>query len=249
MPECKNCGKENPQNARFCGNCGTTLTFEPKTCAHCGKILEEFEKFCSACGKQVNIEKPVHEPTPPPLVPTPAKKKKKGCLGCFFKGILILILILAGAIAVIYFSTDWIDQFMKEWDKIKIENTGSGSSSGAASPETTAPGSATKEISSGITPKDSKNIQAIAGTVEEVFAKSDTVGLKSLLTEASVEKYRGVYSEILPYMQDYAKAFKSRKLIWSNAFYAVYSFRDDQGTSFSAEFALTKDGNWKLVRF
>lgn len=249
MPVCKNCGKENLQEARFCNNCGTVLTIEPKTCAHCGKILEEYEKFCSACGKQVNIEKPVHEPTPPPPVPTPAKKKKKGCLGCFFKGILILILILVGAIAVIYFTTDWIDQFMKEWDKIKIENTGSGSSSGTLSPETKTPASSATEAPSGISKTDSKNIQAIAGAVEEVFAKSDTVALKSILTEASVEKYRGVYAEILPYMQDYAKAFKSRKLIWSNAFYAVYSFRDDQGTSFSAEFALNKDGNWKLVRF
>jgi len=247
MPDCKNCGKENPPEARFCGNCGTALTIEPKTCAYCGKILEEYEKFCSACGKPVNKEMPAPPPVPP--VPPPTKKKKKGCLGCFFKGILILILILAGAIAVIYFTTDWIDQVMKEWDKIKTETTGTGSSSGIASPETGAPVSSTTIAPSGATQKDSKNIQAIAEVAEEVFAKSDTVALKSILTEASVEKYRGVYSEILPYMQEYAKAFKTRKLLWSNAYYAVYSFRDEQGTSFSAEFALAEDGNWKLVRF
>jgi hypothetical protein len=214
---------------------------------NCGKTLEENEKFCSACGTPVNKEKPVPAPAPP--VPPPVKKKKKGCLGCFFKGILILIIILAGAIAVIWFTTDWIDQVMKEWDKIKIENTGTGSSSGTTSPETGAPVSPTTKASSGATPKDSKNIQAIAGAVEEVFLKSDTTALKSILTEASAEKYKGVFTEIQPYMNEYAKAFKTRKLLWSNAFYAIYSFRDEQGTSFSAEFALTEDGNWKLVRF
>jgi hypothetical protein len=219
MPVCTNCGKENPQKARFCSNCGTP----------------------------VNKEKPA--PGPAPSTPPQPKKKKKGCIGCFFKGILILILILAGAIAVIYFTTDWLDEVKKEWDKIQMENTGTGSSANISSPETNTPISAPTEVPPGITVKESKNIQAIAGAVEEVFEKSDTTALKSILTEASAEKYKGVFTEIQPYMNEYAKAFKTRKLLWSNAFYAIYSFRDEQGTSFSAEFALTEDGNWKLVRF
>jgi hypothetical protein len=50
-------------------------------------------------------------------------------------------------------------------------------------------------------------------------------------------------------MNEYALAFKNRKLVRSNAFYAIYSFKDERGTPYSAEFALATDGNWKLVRF
>ncbi len=247
MPFCKNCGKENHREARFCGNCGTALTVERISCENCGKTLEKNEKFCSACGTAVNKEQP--KLSQAPHFPPPAKKKKKGCVGCFFKGILILILILAGAIAVIYFTTDLFDQVKQEWDKLNTETTGTGGSTGTTFPETGAPVSAPTDVPSGTTQKESKNFQAIAGAVEEVFEKSDTTALKSILTEASAEKYRGVYAEIRPYMDEYAKAFKTRKLLWSNAFYAVYSFRDEQGTPFTAEFALAADGNWKLVRF
>jgi len=216
-------------------------------CDNCGKALEQNDKFCSTCGTLVNNEQ--SKPSPVPPVPPQAKKKKKGCLGCFFKGILILVLLIAGGLTVIYFTTDWFDEIKKEWDKIQFETTGTGSSTGTASPATNAPGSLTVEVPPGKTIKESKNIQSIAGAVEEVFEKSDTTALKSLLTGASAEKYKGVYAEIRPYMNEYAKAFKTRKLVWSNAYYAVYSFRDEQGSSFSAEFAITEDGNWKLVRF
>src|SRR4051812_21318878 len=51
---CSNCGKELPENAKFCGGCGTlaaTPEKKPDYCANCFAELPENVKFCLQCGK------------------------------------------------------------------------------------------------------------------------------------------------------------------------------------------------------
>lgn len=50
-------------------------------------------------------------------------------------------------------------------------------------------------------------------------------------------------------MSEYSKAFKNRKLKISTPIYSLYEFTGDDGQKYTAEFALSDDGQWKLVRF
>jgi len=96
---------------------------------------------------------------------------------------------------------------------------------------------------------ESGDVRKAADLVEKAFTRADTVLLKQILTSGSLEVYNGVFREISPYMKDYAKAFRSRKLVMSGPVYALYEFSDGSGRKFTAEFTLGDDGNWKLVRF
>lgn len=50
---CKNCGKENIDDAVFCTSCGERLD-NAKTCPSCGKVLQEDAVYCNYCGKRVD---------------------------------------------------------------------------------------------------------------------------------------------------------------------------------------------------
>ncbi len=53
---CSNCGKELPDDAKFCAECGTQVSEEkpkPHFCLHCGVLLTENAKFCLACGTPI----------------------------------------------------------------------------------------------------------------------------------------------------------------------------------------------------
>jgi hypothetical protein len=57
---CPNCGKELPDDARFCGDCGTLVEVQeklPDCCANCFAELPEGVKFCLQCGKPAVIAK------------------------------------------------------------------------------------------------------------------------------------------------------------------------------------------------
>ena len=142
MPFCTNCGNEIANKARFCGSCGSEQNSGVNTCIYCGSTNETGEKFCSSCGTSLKNEKapPVLEsvteepkytkegrkiinggPKPqqnkqaahqPPI--QNQTKKKKGCLGCLLKTILIAIVLLVALIAVLYFTTDWWDEYKSE---------------------------------------------------------------------------------------------------------------------------------------
>ena len=141
MPFCTNCGNENPPGARFCGNCGTEQYKSQASCPKCGKALQENEKFCSSCGNPVKTEPPKPPVQPKSEEPKLTKEgrkiitggtkpesstpnslqgkktqppKKRGCLGCLLKTILIVITLLAALIAVLYFTTDWWDDYKGE---------------------------------------------------------------------------------------------------------------------------------------
>src|SRR5947209_3553066 len=58
---CSNCGKELPDNARFCGDCGTLVEVQEQKldyCANCFAELLEGVKFCLQCGKPAVIAQP-----------------------------------------------------------------------------------------------------------------------------------------------------------------------------------------------
>ncbi len=51
--QCTACGRENPDDARFCAGCGTRLAREV-TCAHCGKENPSDASFCVECGSEIS---------------------------------------------------------------------------------------------------------------------------------------------------------------------------------------------------
>src|SRR5690348_8121139 len=58
---CSNCGKELPDDAKFCSECGTTVIVQekkPNYCANCFAELPEKAKFCLQCGKPAIIAQP-----------------------------------------------------------------------------------------------------------------------------------------------------------------------------------------------
>jgi Double zinc ribbon len=63
---CSNCGKELPDDAKFCGDCGTTVVVQekkPDCCANCFAELPEGVKFCLQCGKPAVIAQyPISHP-------------------------------------------------------------------------------------------------------------------------------------------------------------------------------------------
>lgn len=50
---CKNCGKENGEDAVYCRACGVRLDGKI-LCPHCGKAAEGDSLFCPACGNRLN---------------------------------------------------------------------------------------------------------------------------------------------------------------------------------------------------
>ena len=94
---CKQCGKELPENARFCNGCGSAVaapapeqTAPPESAANvcpvCGAALNPGAVFCKRCGKAVEAPQTVPPPQPiqqlpqaahePPVQPTyPARQQ------------------------------------------------------------------------------------------------------------------------------------------------------------------------------
>jgi serine/threonine protein kinase/class 3 adenylate cyclase/tetratricopeptide (TPR) repeat protein len=65
--QCRSCGEQNPDNARFCVQCGTRLA---STCAGCQAELTPNAKFCANCGTPVGPAAQARRETTP--VPSPA---------------------------------------------------------------------------------------------------------------------------------------------------------------------------------
>ena len=52
---CRNCGTENPGEARFCMRCATPL---PLVCSKCGANLPPHARFCLICGAPMGAAVP-----------------------------------------------------------------------------------------------------------------------------------------------------------------------------------------------
>ncbi|MFZ2339766.1 MAG: zinc-ribbon domain-containing protein [Bacteroidales bacterium] len=222
MSYCKNCGAEISAGSHFCGSCGAKVTsVETKK-----KISAE-----APAGKKVKSEK---------------KGCKKGCLTPLF------ILFIAGLSILYYYYHE---------DQEKVGGTGITTSpeeveeprelTGTDIPGIVPIGDAAENNDPGekVRSAESGDVRKASDLVEKAFSRADTVLLKQLLMPASLDRYKGVFREISPYMNEYARAFKNRKLVMSGPIYTLYEFSNDSGRKFTAEFTLDNDGNWKLVRF
>ncbi|WP_372649048.1 zinc-ribbon domain-containing protein [Draconibacterium sp.] len=114
MPFCSNCGKEITDGARFCGSCGTSLkgenavsSPEPKT--EEPKYTKEGRKIITGGPKPPLNKQAAYQPPP-----QNRQKNKRGCLGCLLKSILILIVLLIGLVAALYYTTDWWNEYKGE---------------------------------------------------------------------------------------------------------------------------------------
>lgn len=130
---CKFCGKENPDDNKFCSGCGKDLTQtnapDAKFCQFCGTENSEENKFCRKCGKQIKDD-PTPEKEEIPVAETEIKSelppvekneesassqnkpqkdnkekplKTKKGMPLIFKFILTLIVIIGG-LGIFYFT-------------------------------------------------------------------------------------------------------------------------------------------------
>lgn len=65
---CTQCGKEVPNDARFCGFCGHAMVPPKPVCPACGCELTEQTAFCTHCGARTNVQ----PASPPPQDPSQA---------------------------------------------------------------------------------------------------------------------------------------------------------------------------------
>jgi hypothetical protein len=220
---CPVCHKPVVGNEKFCAHCGSTI-------AHAERERTSFP----APQPQASQMPPVYAQPP---VSGQVKKKKKG--GCIWKTLLILLFLGIAGITALWFYGDEQDGSVTEYGELTDTNI-----PGIVSIDDTMSGETMNEI----TP-DTGDPRQAAEAVEDAFARADTALLKQMLTPGSQEIYKEVLREIKPYMNEYSKAFSNRKLKLSTPIYSLYEFTDEAGKKYTAEFALSDDGQWKLVRF
>ncbi|KKL72390.1 hypothetical protein LCGC14_2085370, partial [marine sediment metagenome] len=70
---CPSCGRENPEDVKFCGECGTALKSDAP-CSRCGFTNPPGVKFCHECGQGLteSAASPTRTPTPQPAPALPA---------------------------------------------------------------------------------------------------------------------------------------------------------------------------------
>ncbi len=265
--QCPKCGKELEDNEKFCSGCGTPVAekVEPKTVnpkqippePKEEKFTKEGRKIISG-GPKPDQNKQV-TPPPPPIAGVQTKKKKKGCRGCAITSILILAVLIVVTMLVYNRVSDWWHNYKVEQGFEKLDTEGvdgivdieEGDVSHLPENRTkkqnqTQSASSTYEAGKSI---KTKEIKEACNTVEKAFENADIEQVKSLLTEQGKLNYANLLDDIQPYMKDYAKAFKNRKLVASDKYFAIYSFKDNEGNEYTVEFALNDSGEWKLVRF
>ena len=77
---CRHCGAENGDQARFCQNCGKNLAPEPQVCAACGVGNSSDARFCTGCGARLEAAGGTPDQAtlgpvaaPAPAAPTPPR--------------------------------------------------------------------------------------------------------------------------------------------------------------------------------
>ena len=264
---CTKCGKTLEENEKFCSGCGTPANVTQKAAPKKNepkepRLTKEGRKIIDA-GPGSGNKRPTEKSsaTKPVQKKNSPRKKKSSSKGCFFRTILILASIVIGAAILIYVVNifieddgDRVPSTQKTTENEESQLTGT-NIPGIVDIE---PGDVShlpenRNSDTEQTPAKSlvegKVMKETAKNVENAFANADTTQIKLLLTETALKTYSGVFKEIQPHMQQYANAFKGRKLISSTGVYKVYEFTDSEGKKFTAEFALQPEGNWKLVRF
>ena len=243
MNFCIKCGNPLKPTARFCGKCGEILSqvdqpVQPQpvatlVCNSCGLAILPGVKFCTTCGSPasgspsappVRTLPPVVKPSKPAKQKVVRKQQQEGRKPAKKRVLGVLkiaasIIIIGGLIvAGIYFFGSY---------------RGGGGSLEALYVEEK---------------YDPVKIDSAATVVENVFAASDTSGLAKILSPSSLGQKRQFFAALLPHMPVFAKDFKTRKLLYATARFAVYEFTSAKG-KFTAEFCLGDHGEWMLMRF
>ncbi len=244
MKFCIKCGNPLKPTARFCGKCGETLTqvdqpVQPEpvvtpVCNSCGSAIVPGVKFCTTCGSPasgspsappVRTPPPVLKPSKPVKQTNPRKQQQEGrkpakkrVLGVLKIAASIIIIGGLTVAGIYYFGT--------------YEPAKQGSLAALYEEEK----------------YDPVKIDSAATVVESVFAASDTTGLAKILSPSSLEQKRQYFAALLPHMPAFARDFKTRKLLYATARFAVYEFTSAKG-KFTAEFCLGDHGEWMLMRF
>jgi RNA polymerase subunit RPABC4/transcription elongation factor Spt4 len=261
---CPKCGKMLEQNEKFCSACGTPVKNDPPKPSSQPKpeepkLTKEGRKIISGGPKPNQGRK---APAASISTKKTTDKKSKSGVGCFFPTLLILFsVVLISALLIFVVNVFFVEN--NETPATTSEKTEKEDNNGLTG--TDIPGivdikpgdvshlpenrNKTTEQIPATTFEEGKALKKSVESVEKAFANADTTQIKQVLTETALKNYSGVFKEILPYMQQYASAFKNRKLISSTDVYKVYEFSDDKGNKYTAAFALQPEGEWKLVRF
>jgi uncharacterized membrane protein YvbJ len=260
---CENCGRAIEKGEKLCPACGTpikgeTPKSEPKPEPEKPNYTKKGKKIITGEPKPTQGEKVLVASTSQKNI---TKKKSRSAVGCFFRTLFILFSIVVISALLIFV----INILFVENDETPAASSEKTEKSNDGLTGTNIPGivdiepgdvahlpenrdKSTEQISAR-TFDEGKTLKKATESVEKAFANADTTQVKELLTETALKNYSGVFKQIQPYMQQYAGAFKKRKLVSSTPVYKVYEFTDDKGNNCSAEFVLQPEGEWKLVRF
>ena len=77
MKNCKNCGTQLSDSAKFCPECGTKQEEKKKFCSECGIQLQPSSKFCPECGTPADSGKVANKNNSNTIAPSPQKNQKK----------------------------------------------------------------------------------------------------------------------------------------------------------------------------
>jgi uncharacterized membrane protein YvbJ len=240
---CSNCGTQISKESIFCSGCGYRIKEDKvkiNNCSNCGFQNKSSEKFCTNCGTNLQDQPRKIEGknlSTPKSINSSGKKKKKGC----FKTIILIIagflaIVIIGSI-ILYNLGDTPDSKVQVETDLEVNRDNKVNSNNM---------SKTTTISVYNEPASLKKASL---KMETIFMEADTTQLKLLLTDTSFKTYTGVYAEIEPYMAEYGKAFKKRKLLKMNDIFALYAFIDEEGNKYTVEFTSVNKDEWKLVRF
>ena len=243
--KCYKCGTDLVGEAKFCIKCGATadkayMPAEPQpetqpvpepVCRSCGLPLNPEMKFCTACGTPVSAASqttpemasvskaaPVFQPATVTVQQTADKSLKRK--GSSFIKILLALVIICGLAAGGF--------YLVTTTKISADQS--------------------REAIYEEVKVNPAQIDPVASKVENIFASADTLGLARIMSPTSLERSRPFFKELIPYMPEFARDFKTRKLLYATPRMAVYEFSSAQGR-FTVEFCLGENGQWNLMRF
>jgi DNA-directed RNA polymerase subunit RPC12/RpoP len=242
---CSNCGAQISKESIFCSGCGNKIKEDKEqtiNCSNCDFQNKSSEKYCSNCGTNLHEHTKKNQVKGSVLknkktsIPS-NRKKKNGCLKTLLLIVLgFLAIVIVGSI-ILYNLGNTPDSKVRVDTDLEVNRDKKDNSNNT---------SKTTTISVYYEPASLKKASL---KMETIFMEADTTQLKLLLTDTSFKTYTGVYAEIEPYMTEYGKAFKNRKLLKMNDIIALYAFEDEEGNKYTAEFTSVNKHEWKLVRF
>ncbi len=267
---CSNCGAKISEGASFCGACGEKVPLIKTTknvCFNCGCSVKADDKFCPECGTHIidkisstmdsrvlakNIRTSESEEVITSKNNQSKNRKKRSFIGCLGKSLLVIISILIIGIVIIWNLPEEDNETTIDTSIpgiVDIEDDKDSKDVRDNENSSISKDSNLHEETNNRQVIESNDLSQIVKSVEDVFKNADTIGLKKVLSSTSLKMYKGSFSEIQPYMNGYSKAFKNRKLVHSSKIYALYSFIDEEGNEYTAEFSNDGSGTWKLIHF